>query len=113
MCNLRWCTLYKGKTAVVIGYSKEEEKEAALIDFSAAWCGPCKMLAHVLEEVSEEMSESVSFYNIDVDENHDLAQQYGVTSIPTLVLLKRGEKADIQEGFQPKGGIVSFIKAQL
>ena len=94
-------------------FNEVKEKEVALIDFSATWCGPCKMIAPVLEEVSEEMSDAVSFYNIDVDENPDLAQQYGVTSIPTLVVLKKGEMADMQVGFQPKDGIVSFIKAQL
>ena len=94
-------------------FEEAKGKEVAVIDFSAEWCGPCKMLAPVLEEVSEEMSECVSFYNVDVDENPDLAGQFGVTSIPALVILKDGEKADMQVGFQPKDGIVSFIKGSL
>lgn len=94
-------------------FAEVQEKNVALIDFSAGWCGPCKMLAPILEEVSEEMSESVTFYNVDVDENPDLAQQFNVTSIPALVILKKGEKADMQIGFQPKDRIEAFIKAQL
>lgn len=87
--------------------------DIAVVDFSATWCAPCKMLAPVLEEVSEDMGDLVSFYNIDVDENPDLAQKYSVTSIPALVLLKHGEKADMQVGFQPKDGILGFINAQI
>lgn len=94
-------------------FAEVQGKDVALIDFSAGWCGPCKMLAPVLEEVSEEMSEDAAFYNIDVDENPDLAQQFGVTGIPALVVLKKGKKADMQVGFQPKDRIVAFIKSQI
>lgn len=94
-------------------FEQVESGKMSVIDFSAAWCGPCKMIAPVLEEVAEEMSNSVDFYNIDVDENAELAQKFGVTSIPALVILKNGEKADVQVGFQPKEGIVSFIKAHM
>ena len=85
----------------------------AVIDFYTTWCGPCKMLAPVLEEVSGEMSDAVSFYNVDVDENPDLAQKFGITSIPALVVLKEGEKAGMQVGFLPKDGVVDFIKSQI
>ena len=94
-------------------FAEVQEKAVSLIDFSATWCGPCKMLAPVLDEVSEEMKDSVSFFNIDVDENPSLAEKFGVSSIPALVILKNGEKADMQVGFQPKAGIVNFINAQL
>lgn len=90
-----------------------KSEKMALVDFSAAWCGPCKMLAPVLEEVSEDMSDAVSFYNVDVDEAPDLAKQFGVTNIPALVLLKAGEPVDMQVGFMPKDGIVKFIKSQM
>lgn len=88
-------------------------KDVALIDFSATWCGPCKMLAPVLEEVSDELGDKVDFYNVDVDDNPDLAQEFGVTNIPALILLKNGEKVDMSVGFQPKDGILSFINSQL
>lgn len=96
---------------------KEFEQVAAdhiaVIDFSATWCGPCKMLAPVLEEVSEEMQGKVSFYNVDVDENPSLAVKYGIQNIPALVVLKDGEKVDQQVGFQPKENISRFVEAQL
>lgn len=87
--------------------------EVAVIDFSATWCGPCKMLAPVLEEVSEEYAGKVNFFNVDVDENPDLAMQYKIMNIPALVVLKKGEKVDTQVGFSPKENIVEFIKKQL
>ncbi|MCQ2526603.1 MAG: thioredoxin [Lachnospiraceae bacterium] len=88
-------------------------QSVALIDFSAAWCGPCKMLAPVLEDVSDELSDKVAFYNVDVDECPELAESYGVSSIPALVLLKDGEKVDTKVGFAPKDIILSYIKGQL
>lgn len=84
-----------------------------LVDFYADWCGPCKMLAPVLEEVSEEYAGKVNFFNVDVDENPDLAMQYKIMNIPALVVLKKGEKVDTQVGFAPKENIVEFIKKQL
>ena len=84
-----------------------------LVDFWAEWCGPCKMLAPVLEEVSEEYAGKVNFFNVDVDENPDLAMQYKIMNIPALVVLKKGEKGDTQVGFAPKENIVEFIKKQL
>ena len=94
-------------------FEQVKNDEIAVIDFSAEWCGPCKMLAPVMEEVSEEFGDSVSFYNIDVDENMDIAQMYKIVSIPALILLKKGEKVDMQIGFRPKDGVVSFIKSHL
>lgn len=94
-------------------FEQVKNDEIAVIDFSAEWCGPCKMLAPVMEEVSEEFGDSVSFYNIDVDENMDIAQMYKIVSIPALILLKKGKKVDMQIGFQPKDGVVSFIKSHL
>ena len=82
-------------------FNEVTASEVAVIDFSATWCGPCKMLAPVLEEVSEEYAGKVNFFNVDVDE------------IPALVVLKKGEKVDTQVGFAPKENIVEFIKKQL
>ena len=90
-----------------------QNAELLFIDFFAEWCGPCKMLAPVLEEVSEEYAGKVNFFNVDVDENPDLAMQYKIMNIPALVALKKGEKVDTQVGFAPKENIVEFIKKQL
>ena len=85
----------------------------ALVDFSAKWCGPCKMLEPILEEVSEELKDITTFFNIDVDENPALAQKFGITSIPALILLKNGEMVDMEIGFQPKENIINFIKTRV
>lgn len=85
----------------------------ALVDFSATWCGPCQMLAPVLEEIAEEMDGQLGFYNIDSDENMMLAAKYQVTSIPTLLLLKNGEVAAKTVGFLPKANLKDFITQNL
>ena len=69
------------------------EGKAALVDFYADWCGPCKMMAPVVEELSEEYKEKAVFGKVNVDENPSLAQKYGVMSIPTFVVLKDGQVA--------------------
>ena len=94
-------------------FAQEIASGLVLVDFYADWCGPCKMLAPVLEEVSEEYAGKVNFFNVDVDENPDLAMQYKIMNIPALVVLKKGEKVDTQVGFAPKENIVEFIKKQL
>lgn len=90
-------------------FDEAREKEVAVVDFSATWCGPCQMIAPVLEEISQEMEGKVSFYNVDVDENPELAQEFEISSIPALVLLEKGEKKRMQVGFQPKAGLLQFI----
>lgn len=93
---------------------EEMNKEGlVLIDFSAGWCGPCQMIAPVLEKVSEEYEGKVTFCNVDVDENPDLAGKYSVQSIPALALLKNGELAEMSIGFQPEDGIKEFLNKHL
>ena len=66
-------------------WSEVEAQDTAVVDFNATWCGPCKMMAPVLEELSGDYEGKVSFYAIDVDENPDLAEKFSVMSIPNLV----------------------------
>lgn len=94
-------------------FEQVKASKLAIIDFSANWCGPCKMLAPVLEEVSEEFAGKVDFYNVDVDENPDLAKQYSIMNIPALVVLKDGEKADMLVGFAPKEKLTEYINQLL
>ena len=94
-------------------FAQVKNEKIALVDFSAKWCGPCNMLAPVLEEVSEELSGQVAFYNIDVDDNPDIASEYGIMSIPALILFKNGEKVAMHVGFQPEDGIKAFINSQI
>ena len=95
------------------GFSQAEASHVAVVDFSATWCGPCKMLAPVLDELSEEMAGKADFYQVDVDENPDLAVRFGISSIPAVLIMKDGVKADMQVGFQPKELIKGYITAQL
>jgi thioredoxin len=85
----------------------------ALVDFSATWCGPCKMLAPVLDEISEEFAGKVDFFNADVDANDELALKYGIQNIPALVIFKNGEIADRSVGFQSKEKLKAFVNAQM
>jgi len=85
----------------------------AVIDFSATWCGPCNMLAPVLEEVSEEMGDKIAFYNADTDANESLAFKYKIMSIPAIVVLKDGVEAGRQVGFLPKAALKEFLNRYL
>ena len=85
----------------------------SVVDFNATWCGPCRMLGPVLEELSGEMEGKASFYAVDVDDNQDLAVQYGISSIPYVAVFKDGKLADEQVGFIPKAGMQSFIERNL
>lgn len=89
--------------------TKALNRDLAVLDFSAQWCGPCKMLAPVLEAESQDMPD-VGFYGIDVDDNFVLAQQYRVSSIPCLVVLKNGQEVGRTIGFQPQPSLHAFLE---
>lgn len=73
-----------------------------LVDFWAPWCGPCRMIAPVVEELAEENSGSVKIFKLNIDESPDAAQKYGVSSIPTLMVFNGGEVVERLVGVQPK-----------
>ena len=85
----------------------------AVVDFNATWCGPCRMLAPVLEDISEKYAGRVSFFSVDVDEAPGLAMQYRVNSVPCLVLLKNGEFTDQSVGFRPEPQLTAWIDGNL
>ena len=91
-------------------FSNEISNGLVLVDFWAPWCGPCKMIAPVLEELDGEMSETVKIVKVDVDENQETASNFGIMSIPTLVLFKDGQPVDKVVGFQPKEALAQLVQ---
>jgi thioredoxin 1 len=83
-----------------------KEKKIVLVDFYANWCGPCKMLGPVLENISNE----IKVIKVNVDENGDLARKYGVMSIPCIILFDKGEEIKRNIGFMPEAKLRDFIK---
>lgn len=81
-----------------------------LVDFWAEWCGPCRALGPILEEISSEVGEKAKIVKVNVDENGDLANKYGIRGIPTMIFFKDGQAAKTLVGLQPKQEIVKSLE---
>ena len=86
-----------------------DAKEPVVVDFWADWCGPCKMIGPSLEEISNELGGKVKIAKLNIDENPELAAQFGVRSIPTLMIFKDGQVADTKVGAAPKTALSQWI----
>jgi len=81
-----------------------------VVDFFANWCGPCRKLATILEEVETELASKVKFAKINTDENLEMAKQYQVSGLPTLMIFKNGEAVERLVGLMPKSSIITNIE---
>ncbi|WP_405251329.1 thioredoxin [Dokdonia sp. Asnod3-C12] len=87
-----------------------QSETPVLVDFYATWCGPCKTLEPILEQVKDELGDQVKIVKIDVDKNQPLAAQYNVRGVPTMILYKAGKQVWRQSGVLEKSAIVEVVK---
>jgi len=87
-----------------------KQKQVVLVDFYANWCGPCKMLSPILETVSEQLPYNAVIAKLDIDESLETAKQFGVMSVPTMIIFKDGKEVDRLVGLRQKDQIIDAIK---
>jgi len=88
-------------------------EKVVVCDFYADWCGPCKMLAPIIDELSEKFADKAEFVKVNIDENYELAARYGIMSIPYVGVFKGGEMCDKSIGYMPKEEAQEFIEKNL
>ena len=90
-----------------------DSSKPVLVDFWAEWCGPCRMIAPALEELSAELGDRVSIVKLNIDENPDAPTKYGVRGIPTMILFNKGAPAATKVGAEPKSRIQQWLESAL
>ena len=92
-------------------FEQEVKEGIVLVDFFATWCGPCRMMAMILEEIEEEVKDKVKIVKVDVDENESLARKFGILSIPTLVLYVNGKMYEKHVGLWQKEDLLELLNS--
>ena len=87
----------------------KESNKVVLVDFYADWCGPCKMMSPVIDEIAKEVGENIKICKLNVDEAQDIAIEYGVMSIPTLIVFKAGNEVNKLIGLQSKSEVMEAL----
>ena len=90
-----------------------ESEKLVIVDFWATWCGPCRMLSPLLDEVEEEMADKITVVKVNIDDADEIAYRYRIMSIPTLLFFKGGQVVDRTVGAMPKNALVERINANL
>ena len=90
-----------------------QDSKLVIVDFWATWCGPCRMLSPLLDEIEEEMSDKITVVKVNVDDADEIAMRYRIMSIPTLLFFKNGQVVDKTVGAMPKSTLVDKINANL
>ncbi len=90
-----------------------DSKDPVMVDFFASWCGPCKMMSPIVDELSKEMEKVIKIFKVSIEDEEDLASEYGVMSIPTFLFFKNGKVVDQAGGAMTKDALVKVIKKNI
>ncbi len=94
-------------------FEQEINDGVVVVDFFATWCGPCKMLAPIFEQLSVEMKDDAKFVKVDIDKSLEIARKYMISSVPTMMIFKGGKPVDTMVGFMPKEAIKNKVEAHI
>ncbi len=94
-------------------FEQEVNDGVVVVDFFATWCGPCKMLAPIFEQLSVEMKDDAKFVKVDIDKSLEIARKYMISSVPTMMIFKDGKPVDTMVGFMPKESIKSKVESHI
>ena len=102
-----------GKIIDSTNFEQEVNDGVVVVDFFATWCGPCKMLAPIFEQLSVEMKDDAKFVKVDIDKSLEIARKYMISSVPTMMIFKDGKPVDTMVGFMPKESIKSKVESHI
>lgn len=113
LCLISALPVFAGEISVVDGQNFDQEVKSGvvLVDFYSPWCGPCKRLSPVLDGLADKLKRGQKIVKVNMDKSNDLAQRFGISAVPTLILLKNGQEVDRMQGFVGEQTIVEFMNS--